>query len=460
MQQGDTISAIATPPGEGGIGIIRLSGEKAVEIAGRLFFPKKGRPLSERKSHTVVYGEIRRQDGSVIDEAICILMRSPYSYTREDVVELQCHGGIMPLKDTLSLTLELGARPAERGEFTKRAFLNGRLDLTQAQAVMDIIEARTESALNMASGHLTGAFSSAIRGYREEILAMIAHLEAAIDFPEDDIDDVVLEDVKKNAGSLLVKISRMLKTASTGRILKDGLVTAIVGKPNVGKSRLLNALLREERAIVTDIPGTTRDSIEEFVNLGGVPLRVIDTAGIRATDDAVEKIGVERSRNYVKEAQLILALFDASKPLTLEDYEIIGLLKGRDAIILFNKCDLPSSIERTVFAKKFSADRMLNISASTGEGLDRLTKKIIDRVYGGEVRGQEHSFVNNVRETELLRAAGRHLNEAVKSIEAGMSPDFVVIDLRSAWEKLGEITGETVGDDIVDQIFTRFCIGK
>lgn len=366
----------------------------------------------------------------------------------------------MPLRNTLALTYIFGARPAERGEFTKRAFLNGRLDLSQAQAVMDIIESRTESALHMASGHLTGQFSAKIKGLRLPILEMVAHLEATIDFPEEDIDDIVLGDVKKKITELRLNIEKLLKTANTGRILKDGLVTAIIGKPNVGKSSLLNALLREERAIVTDIPGTTRDSIEEFLDLGGVPLRIIDTAGIRSTDDAVEKIGVAKSRAYVDEASLVLALFDASKPLTDDDFEIIDMMKGRDVLILFNKTDKPIAIDRTVFLNKFSADRLIEISASTGEGLDKLTEVIVNKVYGGEIKGKEQAFVNNAREAEILRQAAEHLKEAEESIANGMSPDFVVIDLRAAWDKLGEITGDTVGDDIVDQIFTRFCIGK
>ena len=322
--QGDTISAIATAQGEGGIGIIRLSGEQAIAVAERMFRPASGKALSDYASHRAVYGRIVDEAGQVIDEAMVLIMKAPHSYTKEDVVELQCHGGVMPLRKTLALTYQHGARPAEGGEFTKRAFLNGRLDLSQAQAVMDIITAKTDRSLKMATGHLTGAFSAKIKSFRQEILGQIAHLEAAIDFPEDEVDDVVTESVAEKVVEVRNNIAKLIKTAGTGRILRDGLMTAIVGKPNVGKSSLLNALLQEERAIVTDIPGTTRDSIEEYANVGGVPLRIIDTAGIRATEDVVEKIGVEKARQMVSEAALVLALFDGSRPLDSEDEEILS----------------------------------------------------------------------------------------------------------------------------------------
>ena len=459
MQQGDTISAIATAMGEGGIGIIRVSGERAMAVATAVFQPASGRKLTDYGTQRAVYGRIIDEDGAVVDEAMALVMQAPHSYTKEDVVELQCHGGIMPLRRTLQLTYQAGARPAERGEFTKRAFLNGRLDLSQAQAVMDIIGARTERSLSMATGHLAGHFSAGIQEMRHTILGQIAHLEAAIDFPEDEVDDVVTENVIKNVVDVRNKIRRLLRTAHTGRILRDGLMTAIIGKPNVGKSSLLNALLREERAIVTDIPGTTRDSIEEYANVGGIPLRIIDTAGIRATDDVVEQIGVDKAKAYVDQAALILALFDASRELTAEDEELLSLVDGREALILLNKSDLKPVLDVQQLKAKTSSE-IIPVSTVDEDGLETLTKAIMAKVYTGDMSNDEGTFVNDERQAEILRRADEHLAACLRTIEAEMGLDFISIDLRSAWEKLGELTGETVGEDIIDEIFSKFCIGK
>ena len=461
MQQGDTISAIATPQGEGGIGVIRISGEHALKTAGRVFRAANGKPLVMAGSHHAVYGHIVDEKGQIIDECLALVMLAPHSYTVEDVVELQCHGGLMTLRKTLELTWQAGARPAERGEFTKRAFLNGRLDLSEAQAVMDIIKARTETSLTMAAGHLTGHFSKLIKEMRHDILGMIAHIEAAIDFPEEEVDDVLTYDIQKNVVELRNKIASLLKTAHAGRILRDGLLTAIIGKPNVGKSSLLNSLLREERAIVTEIPGTTRDSIEEYANVGGIPLRIIDTAGIRATDDVVERIGVEKARSYVREASLILALFDASRPLDEEDAEILKIVKGRDAILLLNKDDLTPVVTPDTLHERVKKEvPVITISTRTKDGLEALTQEITKKVYAGTQAGEEGSFVTDARQAEVLRQADEHLAAAIRTIEADMGLDFISIDLRSAWEKLGELTGETVGEDIINEIFSKFCIGK
>jgi tRNA modification GTPase len=460
MYQADTISAISTAPGESGIGIIRMSGKDALYIAQQIFKPKNGSCAADAASYKAVYGTIIAEDNNVMDEAICLIMRAPHSYTREDVVELQCHGGSMLLREILLRTYACGARPAEPGEFTKRAFLNGRIDLTQAQAVMDIIQAKTEASLTMAAGHLTGCFSRKIKNVRHNILEMIAHLEASIDFPEDDIDDIVIAEVRERIGQLHTELENLLKTAHAGRILRDGLETAIIGKPNVGKSSLLNAILREQRAIVTEVPGTTRDSIEEYADLGGIPLRIIDTAGIRATEDTVEKIGVDKARAYVERASLILALFDSSQELTAEDEEILKLIAGRDALILLNKTDLPVKLDIEGFRQRCMERQVLEISTVSENGMESLEKAIADRVYAGGMRSQEASFVDNARQAEALRQANTHLRAAYRTVEDGMSADFIVIDLRSAWEKLGEITGETVGEDIIDQIFSQFCIGK
>ena len=457
--QGDTISAIATAQGEGGIGIIRLSGDKAVEVAAKMFRPASGKALTEYESHRAVYGRIVDAEGRTVDEAMVLLMKAPHSYTKEDVVELQCHGGVMPLRKALALTYDYGARPAEGGEFTKRAFLNGRLDLSQAQAVMDIITAKTDRSLKMAAGHLTGQFSEQIKKWRQDILGQIAHLEAAIDFPEDEVDDVVTENVSEKVVEIRNYIQKLIKTAGTGRILREGLMTAIVGKPNVGKSSLLNALLQEERAIVTDIPGTTRDSIEEYANVGGVPLRIIDTAGIRATEDVVEKIGVEKSRQMISQAALVLALFDGSRALDHEDEEILSLLNGQEAIVLLNKSDLKAVVTAADLSAKAQLP-VIEISTKDYSGMEQLTEAIKAKVYGGEVMADEGSFVSDERQANLLRMADRHLAAALTTIEAGLGLDFISIDLRSAWETLGEITGDTVGEDIIDEIFSKFCIGK
>ena len=457
--QGDTISAIATAQGEGGIGIVRISGEKALAVADNMFLPASGRRILDYPSHRAVYGRIIDEAGWTVDEAMAIIMKAPHSYTREDVVELQCHGGVMPLRKTLALTYKNGARPAEGGEFTKRAFLNGRLDLSQAQAVMDIITAKTDRSLKMAAGHLTGQFSAQIKECRQEILGQIAHLEAAIDFPEDEVDDVVTAQVSAKVSEVRQKIAVFLKTAGTGRILREGLMTAIVGKPNVGKSSLLNALLQEERAIVTDIPGTTRDSIEEYTNVGGVPLRIIDTAGIRATDDVVERIGVEKARQMVSEASLVLALFDGSRPLDSEDEEILALLQGREAIVLLNKSDLQPVVTADELYSRAQTE-VIELSTKEKSGMEDLSRAIQDKVYGGQLLADEGSFVSDERQADILRQADEHLAAALTTIEAGMGLDFISIDLRSAWEKLGEITGETVGEDIIDEIFSKFCIGK
>lgn len=459
MIHDDTISAVATALGDGGIGIIRISGNKAIEIANNIFRGVNGKKVEDIKSHQVAYGHIV-DDSEILDEVIIIIMKAPNTYTKEDVVEIHCHGGSLTVKNILDLTLRQGARLAEPGEFTKRAFLNGRLDLTQAQAVMDIIRSKTDASLKMALGHLSGQFAEKISGYRHELLGMIAHLEASIDFPEEEIEEFAIADVKLKVNNLIGEITDLLATADTGKILREGLETAIIGKPNVGKSSLLNALLKEQRAIVTDIPGTTRDIIEEFINIEGIPLKIVDTAGIRETDDFVEQIGVEKARNYIANADLILVLLDISQALTAEDEEILNNIKEKKAIILVNKSDL-SEILNIDYVKSLVPDKkIIKISTIDEAGLSELKKEIISMVYHGKMPQSEGVFVNNVRQADLLRTVLKNLDEVLLTIESAMPADCIVIDLRSAWEKLGEITGDTVNDDIIDQIFTQFCIGK
>lgn len=477
MQQGDTIAAIATPPGEGGIGIVRLSGRTALEVAEKVFHAASGRALASYDNYRAVYGHVVTEAGETIDEALALIMRAPHSYTCEDVVELQCHGGPMPLRRTLGLCLAAGARLAERGEFTKRAFLNGRLDLAQAASVMDVISARTSSALRLASGHLAGHFSGRIRGLREQLLAEISHIEATIDFPEDGVEDVVGQELETTLATVRQDIAAMLATAQTGRILREGLETAIIGRPNVGKSSLLNALLREERAIVTDIPGTTRDAIAEYADIFGVPLHIVDTAGIRETDDVVERLGVERSRAAAEQAALVLALFDGSSPLTAEDDAILELAAraGQHVILLLTKADLPSVTTEAALRQALTAARqtaaaevgqgeempaIISISTANDTGLDELATAIKKIAYAGAAEGAEDYFVSDERQAAILRAADRELAAAEDTLAQGIGLDFVSIDIRSGWEKLGELIGETVGDDIIDDIFSRFCIGK
>jgi tRNA modification GTPase len=459
--QEDTIAAIATAVGEGGIGIIRLSGPDAITVAHGLFRTAKGQPAAGHMSYRAAYGHIVDPGtGQVVDEVLLLVMRAPRSYTREDVAEIHCHGGPMPLRRILGLVLAAGVRLAEPGEFTKRAFLNGRLDLSQAEAVVDVIRAKTDASLRMAVGHLAGALSDRVRAFRQEILRLVAHLEAAIDFPEEDIEELAAQDVAAAAEKLRAEIERLLATAQTGRILREGLATVIIGKPNVGKSSLLNALLGEKRAIVTAIPGTTRDIIEEYVNIGGIPLKVVDTAGIRDTADIVERIGVAKAHEAMASADLALLLLDASAPLTAEDKEVMSLLADRRAIVLVNKTDLPSVIDMEEIQTLAPGKPVVRISALEGTGVEELEKTIVDMVYTGQVIQAEGAFVNNVRHTGILRQARDSLSAALATIEAGMPPDCVVVDLRAAWEKLGEVTGETVGEDIIDQIFSQFCLGK
>ena len=346
MFEGETISAVATAVGEGAIGIVRMSGNKAIAIISEIFQGINCKQTSAIDSQKMTYGHIvDPKSQKTVDEVLVLIMRGPRSYTREDIVEIHCHGGVVPLRKILELTIQNGARLAEPGEFTKRAFLNGRLDLAQAEAVIDIIRAKTDASLRMALGHLAGALSDKIRILRFEILGMIANLEATIDFPEEDIEELTAQDVKTAVGLILGEIDHLLATKETGRILREGLETVIIGKPNVGKSSLLNALLKEKRAIVTDVPGTTRDIIEEFVNIRGIPLKIVDTAGIRETTDVVEKLGVEKAREYIATADLILVLLDASLPLSIEDREVLALLPGREAIVLVNKSDLPTLLD-------------------------------------------------------------------------------------------------------------------
>lgn len=461
VKDGDTIAAIVTPPGEGGIGIVRMSGPQAVAIGRKIFKSPRGKDLAKLPTFTAHYGHIiDPETKKVIDEVIVLLMLAPRSYTREDVVEIHCHGGIVPLREVFELVVKLGARTAEPGEFTKRAFLNGRLDLAQAEAVMDIVRAKTSTGLDAALDQLRGELSRKIRSLREELTGLLAKIEASIDFPEYDLPDVTREEIGGGCKAVLQEVEKLLATAKQGQILREGLRTVILGKPNVGKSSLLNALLRQQRALVTSIPGTTRDVIEEYINIRGIPLRVMDTAGIRRTEDLVEKLGIEQTRRYLEGADLVLVVLDAATGWTEEDEELVPLLEGKKAIVLINKTDIGASLDVEAIRERFPGQKVLPISVKEGWGLEELEETIWKLVFAGEVRGDHGVLVSNVRHKEALEGARRCLGAALEAVGAGAPLDLVAIDLREAWDYLGEITGETVGEELLDRIFSDFCIGK
>ncbi|MHB1126775.1 MAG: tRNA uridine-5-carboxymethylaminomethyl(34) synthesis GTPase MnmE [Bacillota bacterium] len=458
----DTITAISTPLGEGGIGIVRISGNLALDIADSLFLPQNRDRWLKKTPFTLHLGKIRDpRNDAIIDEVLISVMPGPRSYTKENVVEINCHGGIIPLQKTLSLVLQVGARLAEPGEFSKRAFLNGRLDLIQAEAIMDLIKAKTETGLKLAMGQLEGKISAVLVGMRNELLRVIAFIEAGIDFPEDQIDEMSLEEIRQRVKSVRATLQELVDKAQAGKIFREGLRTVILGKPNVGKSSLLNALLREKRAIVTEVPGTTRDVIEESINIRGIPLLLMDTAGIRETEDVVEKIGVEKTRELVSKADLILVVLDTTTGITEDDRDVLGLIKGKNAVVLVNKIDccdqeiLDSDIRRLV-----ESHPVLKISATEEIGLENLQNEIYNKVIGGQIITGESAVITRTRHQEALRNAGYYLDEVLKSLDECMPPDIISIDVRNAWEAIGEITGETIKEDILDKIFSEFCIGK
>lgn len=457
----DTIAAISTPPGEGGIGIIRISGEEALEIADRVY-QMGTKKLADQKSHTIHYGKlVHSKTKEVIDEVMVSVMRAPKTYTREDVVEINSHGGIVAVNKVLQIVLQSGARLAEPGEFTKRAFLNGRLDLSQAEAVMDVIRAKTDKAMHLAVTHLDGNLSTLIRSLREDILQTLAQVEVNIDYPEyDDVEEMTSQLLVEKAKSVKQSVHRLLDTASQGKILREGLATAIIGRPNVGKSSLLNVLLKEEKAIVTDIPGTTRDVIEDFVSVKGVPLRLIDTAGIRETEDIVERIGVERSRQALAEADLILLVFNQSEPLTKEDRLLIEATTTHKRIIILNKTDLDNQLDLVQLQELVGEDPIVKTSLVLQKGLTQLEQHIADLFFSGQTGERDATYISNVRHIALLEEAEASLEQVITGIEAGMPVDLVQIDMTHAWELLGEITGDTVQDELITQLFSQFCLGK
>ena len=451
----DTIAAISTPLGEGAIGIVRLSGTDSFAIAQKIF---KGKDLNKVASHTLNYGHIvDPQTEKVMDEVMVGAMKSPKTFTREDIIEINTHGGIAVTNEILQLAIREGARLAEPGEFTKRAFLNGRVDLTQAEAVMDIIRAKTDKAMNIAVKQLDGSLSDLINNTRQEILNTLAQVEVNIDYPEyDDVEEATTAVVREKTMEFEQLLTNLLRTARRGKILREGISTAIIGRPNVGKSSLLNNLLREDKAIVTDIAGTTRDVIEEYVNINGVPLKLIDTAGIRETDDIVEQIGVERSKKALKEADLVLLVLNASEPLTAQDRQLLEISQDTNRIILLNKTDLPEVIETSELPED-----VIRISVLKNQNIDKIEERINNLFFenAGLVE-QDATYLSNARHISLIEKAVESLQAVNQGLELGMPVDLLQVDLTRTWEILGEITGDAAPDELITQLFSQFCLGK
>ena len=457
LTQFDTIAAISTPIGEGGISIVRLSGEDAIEIASKIF---KGRNLKQVPTHTIHYGHIiNPKTKDIIDEAMVSVMKGPKTFTREDVVEINCHGGMVVTNEILQLLLVNGARMADPGEFTKRAFMNGRIDLTQAESVMDIIRAKTDKSREIAMNQLKGGLLGKIRELRQDLLDTMAQEEVNIDYPEYDMDDMTGNQMKEVAQQVSTKINKLLQTAQEGKIMRNGLATAIVGRPNVGKSSLLNYLTQDEKAIVTDIAGTTRDTLEEYVSIKNIPLKLIDTAGIHETEDKVEKIGVERSKKAVQEVDLVLLLLDGSRELSDEDRELLDFTKFKKRIIILNKSDLGSKITQEMI-QKITDSPIVTTSILEKNNLDKLANEIERMFFSGIENSATQVMVTNQRQTGLLQKAQQSLQEVISGVENAMPLDLVQIDLKDAWDTLGEITGDSAPDELITELFSQFCLGK
>lgn len=455
----ETIAAISTATGEAGIGIVRMSGEDSVEIADKVFRHIGQKNLTEIKNRMMSYGHIIDENGKVIDEVLIVKMMAPNTYTRENMVEIYTHGGIISVRRVLNLLLDNGARIAEAGEFTKRAFLNGRLDLSQAEAVIDIIKAKTDESFDQSIKQLEGSLTGIITEISDEVTKMMGIIIANIDFPEDDVEEYQYETLLKDANKVKENINTLIEGSNRGRLLRDGINTVILGKPNVGKSSLLNAMLRYEKAIVTDIPGTTRDIIEDYVNLDGILLKITDTAGIRETEDKVEAIGVSRAVKSIEGADLIIAIFDGSEKFDENDEEILKLLEGKKSIVLVNKADLESKNSEDEIKSFFGNRDYMNVSIKKGTILD-IENKIKDMFFSGNLKAKEEFYINNLRHVRALKEAVKFIDSAIEGLETREFLDCIEVDLRGALDELGNITGETTTEDILDKVFSEFCIGK
>ncbi|GGG26757.1 tRNA uridine-5-carboxymethylaminomethyl(34) synthesis GTPase MnmE [Paenibacillus abyssi] len=456
----DTIAAISTAVGEGGIAVIRVSGQDAVPTAARIFRSKSN--LMEVDSHTVHYGHIvDLKTKETVEEVLLTVMRGPRSFTAEDVVEISTHGGFISVKKVLDLILQQeGVRAAEPGEFTKRAFINGRIDLAQAEAVMDLIRSKSDRAFSIALKQVDGKLSRMIKALRGQVIELLAHIEVNIDYPEHDVEEMTSNYIREQCSKVIEQLDGLLKTADEGKILREGITTAIVGRPNVGKSSLLNALAQENKAIVTDIPGTTRDVIEEFVSVGGIPLKLLDTAGIRETEDVVERIGVERSRSALSDADLILFVLNNHEPLHDDERRLMDELSHRPVIVIINKTDLAGQLEIEEIENRFPQESIVRMSVLEEEGMDRLEAAISSLFFSGKLESADLTYVSNARHIALLKQAKQSMMDAIDATYNGIPIDIIQIDVRTAWEQLGEIIGDTAGDSLIDQIFSQFCLGK
>lgn len=456
----DTIVAISTG-GMGAIGIVRMSGGDCIALADKIFKSKKNISLLQKKSHTISYGNIiDNRTNDIIDEVLVTVMKAPNTYTKEDIVEINCHGGVIVMQKVLEIILNNGARLAEPGEFTKRSFLNGRIDLSQAEAVIDLIQSKTDISRQSAMNQLEGRLHKKVSDMRSRLLDMVASIEAVIDYPEHDIEEDTYQTMEQKTTKMIEEMEELLKTADRGKVIREGIQTVIIGKPNVGKSSLLNWFLEEERAIVTDIPGTTRDTVEEYINIEGIPIKMIDTAGIRETKDIVEKIGVEKSKNYAEKADLILLILDASRYLEQEDKEILEFIKDKKTIILLNKIDLEQKITKEMLTKYAKNIEVINISVKQNIGLEQLIQQLKKLFFEGKAISAEDGLLGNVRHKNALYQAKQAMQRALTTITTHMPEDFISMDLQDANTALGEITGDTVDEEIIDRIFTKFCLGK
>ena len=452
----DTISAISTAYGEGGIGIVRMSGSRSYEILSDIFDN-----IDKVENRKLTYGHIRDpRDGRTVDEVLVAYMKAPHTYTGEDVVEINCHGSMVALRKILDITLKEGASLAEKGEFTKRAFLNGKIDLSQAEAVIDLIKASSSSGYDVALSQLDGSFGKNISEIRQKLVDILVDITVNIDYPDEDIEEIVYENLRENIFKIKEDIDYLISTSDTGRILKDGIKIAIIGKPNVGKSSLMNRLLMENRAIVTDIPGTTRDVIQENMMIRNIPVILIDTAGIRETDDKIEKIGIEKSKETFNDADLILFLLNSGDVITDEDYSIMNRVANKNVLVLLNKSDMDRKIETDRIKEILGDKTFLDTSMETGQGVEELKDIIEKMVYKGNLKQDNSLIVTNVRHLNLLRDASAFLEDSLKYIDSNQPLEFIEIDVKNTYDDLGAILGEEVGDDILNEVFSRFCLGK